>query len=140
MRTTMILTAAAIAISAPAFAGQKLAAPQDGPMIVKSAQFAIKSPASNACPAPAKSTAWIFTTKPGTVSYMIVRKGGSVAGPFKAEAVKAASGQGAIATVKREFEVKSVIDADYRILVAGSGGVVSNWAPLKASCKIQLGG
>ncbi|WP_417409448.1 hypothetical protein [Hoeflea sp.] len=138
MKTTIILTAVAIAISAPAFAGQKLAAPQEGPMIVKSAQFAIKSPASNACPAPAKSTGWIFTSKPGPVSYMIVRKGGAVAGPFKAEAVKAASG--AMATISRSFEVTSAIDAEYRILVAGSGGVASNWAPLKASCKIPLGG
>ncbi|MBU4531592.1 MAG: hypothetical protein KUA43_15625 [Hoeflea sp.] len=140
MKTTMILTAAAMLISVPAFAGQKLAAPQDGPMLVKSAQFAIKSPASNTCPAPAKSTGWIFTSKPGTVSYMIVRKGGGVAGPFKAEAVKAASGAGAMATIKRDFEVNSAIDAEYRILVAGSGGIASNWAPLRASCKIQLGG
>ena len=138
MKTTIILTAVAIAISAPAFAGQKLAQPQEGPMIVKSAQFAIKSPASNACPAPAKSTAWIFTSKPGPVSYMIARKGGGVSGPFSAQAVK--SGDGAMATVSRSFEVKSAIDTEYRILVSGSGGVVSNWAPLKASCKILLGG
>ncbi|MEP3437724.1 MAG: hypothetical protein ABJN75_13220 [Hoeflea sp.] len=76
MKATMILSA--IAISAP----------QDGPMIVKSAQFAIKSPASTACPAPEKSTAWSFTSIPGTVSYMVVRKGGSVSGRFKARPSK----------------------------------------------------
>lgn len=38
-----------------------------------------------------------------------------------------------MATIKRCFEVKFAINA-------GSGGIVSNWAPLKASCKIQLGG
>lgn len=138
MKTSIILTAAAIALSAPAFAGQKLAAPQDAPLTVKSAQFAIKSPASNACPAPAKSTGWIFTSKPGSVSYMIARKGGGVAGPFTAQAIKTATG--GMATISRNFEVKSAIDTEYRILVAGSGGVVSNWAPLKASCKIKLGG
>lgn len=37
-----------------------------------------------ACPAPEKSTAWSFTSIPGTVSYMVVRKGGSVSGRFKA--------------------------------------------------------
>lgn len=52
--------------------------------------------------------------------------------------MKAASG--AMATIKRSFEVKFAINAEYRNLVAGSGGIVSNWAPLKASCKIQLGG
>jgi hypothetical protein len=138
MKTGIFLTAAVIAISAPAFAGPKLAAPQDNPMVVKSAQFAIKSPISNACPAPAKSTGWIFTSKPGPVSYMIARKGGGVAGPFTVQAIKTATG--GMATVSRNFEVKSAIDTEYRILVAGSGGVVSNWAPLKASCKIQLGG
>lgn len=138
MKTTLILTAAIIAISAPVLAGQKLAAPKDGPMVVTSAQLAIKSPASNACPAPAKLTGWVFTSKPGPVSYMIVRKGGSVTGPFKTEAVKSASG--AMATISRSFEVKTAINAEYRILVAGSGGIGSNWAPLKASCKILLGG
>lgn len=138
MKSTLILASVAIALSAPVFAGQKLVAPQDGPMVVKSAQFAIKSPASNACPAPAKSTAWIFTSKPGTVSYMVLRKGGSVSGPFTAEAVKAPSG--ALATITRNFEINQAIDTEYRVLVAGSGGVVSNWAPLKASCKILLGG
>ena len=137
-KTITLLTAAIIALSAPALAGQKLAAPQDGPMSITSAQLAIKSPASNACPASAKLTGWIFASKPGPVSYMIVRKGGAVTGPFKAEAVKAASG--AMATISRSFEVTSAIDAEYRILVVGSGGVVSNWAPLKASCKIPLGG
>lgn len=141
MKTFCITTAtiaAALALSFPAMAGPQIAAPQDGPMLIKSAQFAIKSPASNACPAPAKSTGWIFTSKPGPVSYMIVRKGGGVAGPFMAEAV--AGPAGAMATVTRNFEVHSAIDAEYRILVANSGGIASNWAPLRASCKIQLGG
>ena len=140
MKTSTALIAASLAIclTGPTMAGQKLAAPQDSPMIVKSAQFAIKSPASNACPAAAKSTGWIFTSKPGPVSYMIARKGGGVAGPFTALAVEGPGGP--VATISRNFEVISAIDTEYRLLVAGSGGVVSNWAPLKASCKIKLGG
>jgi hypothetical protein len=103
------------------------------------AQLAIKSPKVNVCPTPAKMVGWIMTTKPGTVSYMIVRRGGSVSGPFNAEAVPAA--KGAMATITRNVTIHDPIDAEYRILVAdGTGKVVSNWAPLKASCKIKLGG
>jgi hypothetical protein len=103
------------------------------------AMMAIKSPATNACPAAAKMTGWIMTNKPGTVSYMIARKGGGVSGPFQVNAV--ASAQGAMATISRNMQIHQPIDAEYRILVAdGTGKVLSNWAPLKASCKIMLGG
>jgi hypothetical protein len=103
------------------------------------AMIAIKSPASNACPAQARMKGWIMANKPGAVSYMIARKGGGVSGPFQAEAVPSANG--AMATISRDMQIVSAIDAEYRILVAdGTGKVMSNWAPLKANCSIQLGG
>jgi hypothetical protein len=78
-------------------------------------------------------TGWIMTTKPGIVSYMMVRKGGSVSGPFQIQAV--ASANGGMATFSQNIQIVTAIDAEYRILVAGGSGIVSNWAPLKASCK-----
>jgi hypothetical protein len=103
------------------------------------AMIAIKSPASNACPAQARMKGWIMTNKPGAVSYMIARKGGGVSGPFQAQAVPSANG--AMATISRDMEIVQAIDAEYRILVAdGNGKVMSNWAPLKANCSIMLGG
>jgi len=118
---------------------QNFKAPGEAPFKATSAMMAIKSPATTACPAQAKMAGWIMTNKPGTVSYMIARKGGGVSGPFQAEAVPSATG--AMATITRNMEIVSAIDAEYRILVAdGTGKVMSNWAPLKASCKIGLGG
>ena len=104
-----------------------------------SAQLGIKSPATNVCPTTAKMTGWIFTNKPGQVSYMLAKKGGAVSGPFTLEAVKAV--QGGMATFSRTVSINQAINADYRILVSGTNGkVLSNWAPLNASCNIQLGG
>ncbi|MEO1703036.1 MAG: hypothetical protein AAFR71_13390 [Pseudomonadota bacterium] len=129
---------AALALSTPAHAVNDLAPATEGKMKVKSAQLGIKSPASNVCPAQATVTGWIFTTKPGTVNYMLIRKGGSVSGPFAVEAKKAASGY--MAQFSRSLNIVTSINAEYRIAVSNSGGVVSNWAPLKANCSIGLGG
>ena len=118
---------------------QNLKAPTEPGFKATSAMLAIKSPATNACPAQAKMTGWIMTNKPGTVSYMIAKKGGGVSGPFQANAVPSA--KGAMATFSRNLTIHQAFDAEYRILVAdGTGKVLSNWAPLKASCKIKLGG
>lgn len=103
------------------------------------AQLAIKSPAVNACPATAKMSGWIHTNKPGTVSYMIAKKGGGVSGPYTIQAVKSANG--GLASFSRNLEIHQPIDSQYRILVSGTNGqVMSNWVPLRASCKIMLGG
>ena len=135
--TTVVVTGS-VATAAIA-SSQGLMAPQDGPMKAVGAQLAIKSPAINACPANAKMTGWIMTSKPGTVSYMIAKKGGGVSGPFQAEAVKSVNG--GMASFSRNLAIHQAIDAEYRILVAdGTGKVMSNWAPLRASCKIKLGG
>ncbi|MEO1747895.1 MAG: hypothetical protein AAFR27_04635 [Pseudomonadota bacterium] len=137
-RLSTLVTAFALALSTPAFAVNDLAPPTEGKMKVKSAQLGIKSPASNVCPAQATVKGWIFTTKPGTVHYMLVRKGGSVSGPFSVQSKKAASGY--MAEFSRNLTIGTAIDAEYRIAVSNSGGVVSNWAPLKANCSIGLGG
>lgn len=140
-RITSIVPAMAIAAmalpAASAFAGNFQ---NPGPAFkATGAMMAIKSPATNACPAAAKMTGWIMTNKPGSVSYMIARKGGGVSGPYQVNAVLSA--QGAMATISRNMEIHQPVNAEYRILVAdGTGQVMSNWAPLKASCKIQLGG
>jgi hypothetical protein len=135
---------AAIATAAMALLGNQANAgnfANPGPQEFKAtgAMMAIKSPATNACPAAAKMTGWIMTNKPGTVSYMIARKGGGVSGPYQVNAVPSA--EGAMATISRNMEIHQPIDAEYRILVAdGTGQVMSNWAPLRASCKVMLGG
>ena len=138
-RVLSALTILALIGTASVVKAQNFKAPGESPFTVVSALMAIKSPASNACPAQAKMVGWITTNKPGTVVYMIARKGGNVDGPYQVKSVPSA--KGAMATFKRDMTIETAIDAEYRILVAdGTGKVISNWAPLKASCKIKLGG
>ena len=130
---TALVTSAAMASS------QGFKAPVAGPLKAVSAQLAIKSPKVNVCPATATMAGWIQTNKPGPVSYMIARKGGTVSGPFTLQAVEAVNG--GMASFTKSFEVHNAINAEYRILVSGTDGkVMSNWVPLTASCKIKLGG
>ena len=128
-----LVTTAAIASS------ENLKVGGTGPMTAKSAQLAIKSPSVNVCPTTAKMAGWIHTNKPGKVSYMIAKKGGGVSGPYILNAVKSANG--GMASFARNLQIHHAINTEYRILVAGpSTNVMSNWVPLTASCKIQLGG
>ena len=138
-RTVPAIAMLALIAAASAANAQNLKAPTEPGFKAVSALLAIKSPATNACPAQAKMTGWIMTNKPGTVSYMIAKKGGGVSGPYQANAVPSA--KGAMATFSRNLMIHQAFNAEYRILVAdGAGNVLSNWAPMKASCKIQLGG
>lgn len=137
--STAIVAAIVLSASAGASAAQNLKAPGQQPLVATSAMLGIKSPTSNACPNQAKMTGWIKTNKPGSVSYMLAREGGSVSGPYQVNAVPSA--QGAMATFSRNIPIVAAIDTKYRLLVAdGTGKVMSNWVPLKASCKIKLGG
>ena len=130
---------AAATVATAAFAGNIIAPPANALKVTK-AQLAIKSPNVNVCPAGAKMTGWIFTNKPGTLEYMIVRKGGQVSGPFQVQSKTGANGLH-MASFSRNFQVHHKIDAQYRILIGNKyGKALSNWAPLKASCKIGLGG
>lgn len=96
------------------------------------AQLGIISPPGNACPGNATLTAWVHTNKPGTVQILIVRKGGSVAGPYAVTTVKGANGV-VIGSYSKQLNIVSPIDAEYRVVIAGSP-VASNWAPLVAAC------
>ena len=96
------------------------------------AQLGIVSPANNVCPGNAKLTAWIFTNKPGTIDIMIVKKGGSVAGPYAVTTVAAANGK-AMGTYSKNLNIVQPIDAEYKVVIGGST-VASNWVPLTAEC------
>lgn len=120
-------------------ASQNIKAPSNAPLKAISAQMAIKSPAVNVCPANAKMAGWIHTNKPGTLTYMIAKKGGGVSGPYTIQAVESVNG--GLASFGRDLEIHQAINTEYRILVpGGSEPIMSNWVPLKASCKIKLGG
>lgn len=135
---TIVIVGGCIASAAIA-SSQNIKAPQVGPIQAKSAQLAIKSPKVNVCPANATIAGWIHTNMPGKVSYMIARKGAGVSGPYTIDAVK--SIKGGLASFSNNITIQEAIDTEYRILVSGTGGkVMSNWVPLKASCKIKLGG
>ncbi len=137
---TIIAASLALAASTTIAAAGKLATPLDSPIKVTKAQLAIKSPKVNVCPTTAEMAGWIFTSKPGTIHYMIARKGGAVSGPFEATAVKGANGL-SMASFSKVLNIHQKTDAEYRILVGENyGKTLSNWAPLKASCKILLGG
>jgi hypothetical protein len=109
------------------------------PKKVLKAQLGIKGPKTTACPAEATTTGWVFTNYAGPVQVMIARKGQGVGAPFTIEAKKAANGQ-YMATFSRKIEIIAPIDAEYRLLVGGGDGIVSNWVPLKAGCSVGLPG
>ena len=136
---TTLIVGGLVTTAAMASSAGKLAAGGAGPFKITAAQLAIKSPNVNVCPANASMTGWVHTNKPGKVSYMLAKKGGDVSGPFTVDAVKSVNG--GIASFSKNFQVLQAIDTEYRILVSDvDGKVMSNWVPLKASCKIQLGG
>jgi hypothetical protein len=96
------------------------------------AQLGIISPPDFTCPGNAKLTAWITTNKPGTIDIMIVRKGGSVAGPYPVTTVAAANGK-AMGSYTKLLNIVQPVDAEYRVVI-GNSTVASNWAPLAAVC------
>ena len=63
---------------------------------------------------------------------MIVRQGGSVAGPYPVTTVAAANGK-AMGSYTKMLAVAQPIDAQYRVVI-GNSTVASNWAPLVAQC------
>lgn len=135
-----ILVAAALMGSfvAPAAAGPfDQLAPGIGAGKVIKAQLGIKGPKTNVCPNEATTTGWVFTDYPGNVQVMIARKGQAVGAPFMIQAKKAANGQ-YMATFTRKVQILAPVDAEYRLLVGGGDGVVSNWVPLKANCSIAM--
>ena len=137
MKTALIAAAALATIAGSA---QALDIQQGGQLTLKvtKLQMGIKSPATNVCPADAKLTAWVFTNKAGSVPIYIARNGGSVAGPYMVE-TKATGNGTFMGTYSRTLSIHQPIDTQYRAS-APNFSQLSNWVPLKASCKIGLGG
>lgn len=134
-----ILAAALAATATTAMAGGQFQAGGSGPLKVTSTLLAIKSPATNACPAEAKVKAWIYTTRAGPVQYMMIRHGQG-AGTVQTATAKEVNGK-YVAEISRVVTIHNKIDAQYRIAARGTGDFqFSNWAPLKANCTIPLGG
>ncbi len=125
---------AAVALSSAALAGGigDFKSGNPGKLVPTKLQLGIISPADNACPGNGKLTAWVQSNKPGTINIMIVKKGGSVAGPYPVDTVKGANGV-IMGSYTQNLAIAGPIDAEYRVVVAGTS-VVSNWAPLYAEC------
>lgn len=127
------LTAIAAVMATSAFAGGNFQQGGNGPLLVKSAMLAIKSPASNVCPANASMKAWVYTTRAGQISYMMIRHGQN-AGTVQTATAKKVGGK-YVAEISRSFTIHNTIDAKYRIAAKGQGDFqFSNWVPLKANC------
>jgi len=107
------------------------------PKKVLKAQLGIKGPKTNLCPNEATTSGWVFTNYAGPVQVMIARKGQAVGAPFTIQAKKAANGQ-YMASFTRKTPIIAPTNAEYRLLVGGGSGVVSNWVPLKANCSIGV--
>ena len=128
-----VLATIAAALSTTAWAGGNLQVGGTGPLLVKSAMLAIKSPAGLGCPANASMKAWIYTTKAGKISYMMIRHGQG-AGTVQTATAKKVNGK-FVAEISRNLVIHNSIDAKYRIAARGIGDFrFSNWVPLKASC------
>ena len=126
--------AIAIALSSVALAGGigDFKVGNSGKLVPTKLQLGIVSPADNACPGNGKLTAWVQSNKPGTINIMIVKQGGTVAGPYAVKTVKGANGV-IMGSYTQNLIINTPVDAQYRVVVAGTD-VVSNWAPLYAEC------
>lgn len=132
--------AGAVLVPVAASAGPALVNPPAvPPKVVLGAELGIQGPKTTVCPAEAKVAGWVFTNYAGPVQVTIARKGQGVGAPFTITAKKAANGR-YMATYTKTIPIVAAIDAEYRLLVGGGSGVVSNWVPLKASCKLGLPG
>lgn len=101
-------------------------------------QLGIQSPKTNACPTQGKLNIWVFTNKAGEVPVFLARDGGSVAGPYVIKTKDTGNGT-YMGSLGKILQIHQPIDARYRAS-APQYDQLSNWVPLKASCKINLGG
>jgi hypothetical protein len=135
----IVIAGIAAAFATGASAGGNFQVGGSRPLQVESAMLAIKSPATNACPANAIMKAWIYTNKAGPVTYMMIRHGQG-AGTPKVVMAKKVNGK-YVAEISRTLSIHHKIDAKYRIAARGAVDYrFSNWVPLKANCTIPLGG
>ena len=101
-------------------------------MKVKNVTLGIKSPAANVCPGIAKLSVFFRANKKGKISFLLVRKNGSVSGPYSVQTKK--YGNEYRASYTKVFNVQTPINTMYRAVVTHSGKKASRWVPLKASC------
>lgn len=99
-------------------------------LVPTQAQLGIIAP--NSCPGNAKMTAWVKTNTTGKVNFFIVRKQGTVYGPYTANAVQGSGGV-YLATMTQNIAISTDINAQYRVVVPGTN-VASNWVPLNVDC------
>lgn len=126
-------------ITAAIASSQAYKKPIEGPVVAKNASLTVNAPKVNVCPAKAQINGWIQTNKPGSITYTLATKDGKTTGPFQLHAVKSING--GIANFTTELAIKEATDSDYQIMVSSVEGTVkSNWAPLKASCALNLAG
>ena len=138
-RTVITTTIATLFISLAGTAGAMDLQAGGAPKLkVTKLQLGIKSPATNTCPADAFVNAWVFTNKAGTVPIYIARAGGNVAGPYMVKTKATGNGK-FMGTYSRKLTLHQPINTKYRAS-APNFGKLSNWVPMKASCKIGLGG
>lgn len=140
-RTALAAAALSMTLAAPQAMAQAAGndlAPGVGAGKVLRAQLGIKGPTTTQCPNEATVMGWVFTDYAGKVQVMIARKGQGVGTPFQIQTVPAANGQH-MASFQRKLNIVQPIDTEYRLLVGGGDGVVSNWVPLKASCSMGQG-
>ncbi len=111
----------------------------NGPLKVNKVQLGIKSPITNTCPANGFMKVWVFANKAGTVPIYIAKAGGSsVSGPHYVKVKKTHTGL-YMGVYSKTLKIHQPFFAKYRAS-APKHGKLSNWVPLKASCKIGLGG
>lgn len=116
----------------PASAQLDIVNPTEPGFKVTKAQLGIVPPPDNDCPGIAKLNVWIFTNQPGTASFMIVRQGGNVSGPYQVQSVAGAGGVN-LGTYQQNLNIVQPIEAYYRVVIPNSD-VASNWVPLFAHC------
>lgn len=138
-RISLALIASGLFATAAVAQVGDLQAGGDGPDTVLRAQLGIKGPTTTVCPNEATVTGWVFTNYAGPVQVMIARRGQGVGTPVTIQTKPAANGE-YMATYSRKIQIVAPIDAEYRLLVGGGGGVASNWVPLKATCGIGMPG
>lgn len=126
---TALVAALALAGTATAF---ELKAGSVTKLVPTSIQLGIISPPDNICPGNGKLTAWVETNKPGTISILVVKKGGAIAGPYSVTTVKGANGI-VMGSYTQNLVINNPVDAEYRVVVAGTP-IQSNWVPLVAEC------
>lgn len=140
IKHTLASAAALIALGLTSAQAMDIKQPTQGKFKVTSVTLAIKSPATNTCPADGKLMAWIKTNKAGTVDYFFAKKGHAPGQMKQAQAIKTNSGYMVI--LNQTLTAHQPIDTEYRLMAKGiSGGYkMSNWVSFKANCKIGLGG